>query len=44
MDDRALALFMGHRDQKSVEKYAKLDSSVVRVEISRANKRKHESE
>jgi site-specific recombinase XerD len=44
MDDRVLALLMGHRDQRSVDKYAKLDSSVVRLEIERANKRTHESE
>ncbi len=44
MDDRVLALLMGHRDQRSVAKYAKLDSSVVRLEIERANKRTHESE
>jgi integrase len=44
MDDRVLALLMGHRDQRSVAKYAKLDSSVVRLEIERANKRTHDSE
>ncbi len=39
MDDRVLALLMGHRDRRSVEKYAKLDSSVVRLEMERAYRR-----
>ena len=39
MDDRVLALLMGHRDRRSVEKYAKLSTSVVRLEMERAYKR-----
>ena len=35
MDDRVLALLMGHRDRRSVEKYAKLSTSVVRPEMER---------
>ena len=38
-DNRLLAELMGHRDARSVEKYAKLDSSVVRLEIERAYRR-----
>ncbi len=39
MDDRVLALLMGHRDRRSVEKYAKLDSNVVRLAMERAYRR-----
>ena len=39
MDDRVLALLMGHRDRRSVEKYAKLSTSVVRLEMERAYRR-----
>ncbi len=39
MDDRVLALLMGYRDRSSVEKYAKLSTSVVRLEMERAYRR-----
>ncbi len=39
MDYRVLALLMGHCDRRSVEKYAKLSTSVVRLEMERAYRR-----
>ncbi len=38
-DDRLLAQLMGHRDTRSVEKYAKLDSSAIRAGLERLRKR-----
>ena len=38
-DDRLLAQLMGHRDVRSVEKYAKLDSSAIRAALERLHRR-----
>jgi len=43
-DDRLLAQLMGHRDTRSVEKYAKLDSSAIRAGLDRLSKRGRDSE
>ena len=36
---RLLAQLMGHRDARSVEKYAKLDSSAIRAGLERLHRR-----
>ncbi len=41
-DDRLLAQLMGHRDARSVEKYAKLDGSAIRAGLERLRKRGRE--
>jgi hypothetical protein len=46
---RAVALFllsqlMGHLDTRSVEKYAKLDSSTIRAGLDRLSKRGRDDE
>ncbi len=38
--DRLLAQLMGHRDPRSVEKYAKLDGSAIRAGLERLRKRR----
>lgn len=38
-DDPLLAALMGHRDPRSVEKYAKLNSSAIRAGLERLRKR-----
>ena len=38
-DDRLLAQLMGHRDPRSVEKYAKVGSSAIRAGLERLRKR-----
>lgn len=43
-DDRLLAQLMGHRDSRSVEKYAKLDSSAIRAGLDRLTRRGRGSE
>ncbi|MBW2390119.1 MAG: hypothetical protein JRG89_17060 [Deltaproteobacteria bacterium] len=43
-DDRLLAQLMGHRDTRSVEKYAKLDSSAIRAGLDRLSKRGRDNE
>jgi len=37
-DGRLLARLMGHRDPRSVEKYAKLDASAIRAGLERLRK------
>ena len=39
-----LAQLMGHRDIRSVEKYAKLDSSTIRAGLDRLSKRDRDDE
>ncbi len=43
-DDRLLAQLMGHRDTRSVEKYAKLDSNAIRAGLDRLRKRGRDNE
>ncbi len=43
-DDRLLAQLMGHRDPRSVEKYAKLQGSTVRSALARLSDRKGKGE
>ena len=38
-DDRLLAQLMGHRDARSVQKYAKLDSGAIRAGLERLRRR-----
>ncbi len=38
VDDRLLAELMGHRDPRSVQKYAKLDGSAIRAGLERLHK------
>ncbi len=43
-DDRLLAQLMGHRDARSVEKYAKLGSAAIRAGLERLHKRRRGEE
>ncbi len=43
-DDRLLAQLMGHRDPRSVEKYAKLQGSTVRSALARLSDRRGKGE